>query len=51
MANETFTANQSTVLALDPDGDGVIDPGEAPSSKSGITGTLRWRAAPISIRT
>jgi hypothetical protein len=28
MANETFTADQQTVLTVDNDGDGVIDPGE-----------------------
>src|SRR5262245_31535413 len=37
MANETFTANQSTVFALDTDGDGVIDPGEIVTTTVTIT--------------
>src|SRR5262245_29148041 len=37
MANETFTANQSTVFALDADGDGVIDPGEIVTTTVTIT--------------
>ena len=37
MANETFTATQSTVLAIDTDGDGVIDPGEIVTTTVTIT--------------
>src|SRR5262245_21248300 len=37
MANETFTANQSIVFALDADGDGVIDPGEIVTTTVTIT--------------
>ena len=37
MANETFTATQLTVLAIDTDGDGVIDPGEIVTTTVTIT--------------
>ena len=37
MANETFTANQSTILTGDTDVDGVIDPGEIVTTTVTIT--------------